>query len=832
LSVLPRSPLPRSPLPRSPLPGSPLPGSPLPGSPLSGSPLSGSPVSPRSSELGPASTLSLVSAASTASLQAQDQEMKLYDLLEQLVNDYELKIGSKETHGKPGQKHPLISCFERNVGVEILFRVVERLKRGSRFAVPSCDQKPKMRFTDNRAITANAKNRLLSLGLPAIFQLNKLAKDDSSNLSQKALINKQRINEDPLLKKWFLDMKEVIDSLSFDRLKMIAGNDTEMLNAINDLEEDFNNYTKPYFKAMTDIELEPSKEKQAIMKIQTGALEKFFQFYHSLKQIDKIIDANGAGDELKSLNSAILESFKNFINELDRVSIDDSELDLKERVDLSVGSDSSPISVYTPHPCGFMVDVEKEMPLNPISDREGSINFLAELQNFLYTRNILSKDKNIVSWHGGDLDRTDRDAVALYAVRLYLAVDIALKESSDEKLKNKLLNLALELMKITEVLSLEYKDALESLGSLNAPLTSKYNQHLGNLAETKQCIKSQLGQLQGHFGTSSSEQSLGDISTSFPVESRSSYDSLIDRWENEFNKVIVSNPDLGNKLRQTLSQGRLPAAELLGVIKAIFPEINWDSRREVQEFYEKLNDSDCRDMMAKKINDYLAKKDPKILKDKHMIRAIKIFKNLFEHDALLDVILADFSQATECMAALCLTKILGNDKVKFRLLFEDVSDVKNAIKILNEMKEFLHFESLTQLSELLPPMFAQSDMALRGGIAAQKYTDMTARQLSDLGVLDIQMGRGSTPERGDTKTKGGFEPALVTLQPGRAIREVHSMLNPNESSVVYRKRILGEYLTMMENSSTDQITSSGVEDQIAMYLHGVSIVDKKGFTVG
>lgn len=296
--------------------------------------------------------------------------------------------------------------------------------------------------------------------------------------------------------------------------------------------------------------------------------------------------------------------------------------------------------------------------------------------------------------------------------------------------------------------------------------------------------------------------------------------------------MIVSNPDLGNKLRQTLSQGRVPAAELLDVIKAIFPEINWDSRREVQVFYEKLNDSEYRDTMAKKINDYLARKDPSILEDKHMIRAIKIFKNLFEYEDLLDVILADFSQATECMAALCLTKILGNDKVKFRLLFEDVSDVKNANKILNEMKEFLHFESLTQLSELLPPMFAQSDMALRGGIAGQKYTDMIARQLSDLGVLGIQMGRGSTPERGDTKTKGGFEPALVTLQPGRAIWEVHSMLNPDESSVEYRKRILGEYLKMMENSSTGQITSSGVEDLIAMYLHGVSIVDEKGFTVG
>ena len=109
---------------------------------------------------------------------------------------------------------------------------------------------------------------------------------------------------------------------------------------------------------------------------------------------------------------------------------------------------------------------------------------------------------------------------------------------------------------------------------------------------------------------------------------------------------------------------------------------------------------------------------------------------------------------------------------------------------------------------------------------------MIARQLSDLGVLGIQMGRGSTPERGDTKTKGGFEPALVTLQPGRAIRQVHSMLKSDESSVEYRKRILGEYLKMMENSSTGQITSSGVEDLIAMYLHGVSIVDEKGFTVG
>ena len=202
--------------------------------------------------------------------------------------------------------------MQKNPRAWILFDAIQNFKRGSRFSKPGPGEVPKMDFTD-RAITANAKSRAVGLGLLAVFQLIKLAQNHEKNPLQKDLINKDKIDKNNILQDWFKHMQEALESLCFDRLKMIANDDTEMLNAIGDLEEDFNNIAKPYFKEMRGIELKPTEKKKAIMRIQTDAIAKYFEIEGSLQ-------GDLSEDELKGLNSKILETFQDFINKLDEVS--------------------------------------------------------------------------------------------------------------------------------------------------------------------------------------------------------------------------------------------------------------------------------------------------------------------------------------------------------------------------------------------------------------------------------------------------------------------------------------------------------------------------------
>ena len=763
---------------------------------------------------------------------------QLLKFFEGLAEGYE-----KDIWGEEHEKHPFIKAMQKNQRAEKLFGDIQKLKRGSRFSKPKPDQVPIMDFTD-RAITANTKSRAVAIVIHAVFQLIKLAKDHENNPSQKLLINKDKIDKNNILKDWFKHMQEALESLSFDRLKMIAKDDTEMLKAIEDLEKDFNDIAKPYFKEMTGIDLEPTEKKKAIMKIQTEAIEKYLK-------IDGSLQGDLSKDELERLNSEILETFQDFINKLDAVP------DLDPKLNLGIGSDSGSLTkkVFTGHPCGGLTyDGEKNFALpDPINGTGDEITFPKEFRDFLLNvaslrnRKIVSSEENIVCWHGGDLDRTKRDAVALYALRLHLAIE----QCTSDELKQKLLDLAQELKKVIDVLSSEYQDALNSLGDISSPLISTYKQHIKNLEETNKGID-ELGQLQSDVRSSSSNpfgqlqsdirfspsnHSLGGI-TSSSYEGSITYDRLINSWAEKFNEVIDSDEELKNKLKTTSSQGRVPAQQLLKAVETVFDDINWNSTNEVKGFYEKLNDPDNPDYraeMAKKIENYISNKDPKKLEDYDMIRAIEIFQGLYAKGYLLDVILADFSNVNECMAALCLIKCLTKKDVEempVRLLFENIKDVARSIEILNTLKDILGYDTLAKLSVKVRGMFANSDTLLRGGIAASPHTLLVIQNLTELGFKDIEVGKGSTPERGwwisqDNSLAPSYK--YETWQPGRVYKLLR---NPDESDLKYLLGLFNKYNKEVLKKPIDEITLEHVKDQNLRLLNAVLFADTNGITAG
>ena len=760
---------------------------------------------------------------------------------EKFVNLYEDSIGSTAKRAKnPDREHEIMGIFKLD-GIRNLLGDIQKLRRGSRFK-----RRPLVTdFTQERAITANAKSKGLSLAVHTVFNLIHLSQNHTVDQLQREIINFATVQSHPLLKKFFHDVKLGMDSFSIDRLRMFAEKNEEMLNIIDRLESQFED-AKLYYHEMTGEELIPSPQKAALMGIQTESLKEYFDL-----RSEWIAKQDGSIQELKELNDKILASINILIDKLEKnedlqgvspVVFDDSKTSVQ------------PKKVFTNHPDGILKDLKNELPFDPVNGATQSINFLDELRNGIYAlQNLLEPGEECAIWHGSDLDRTFRDIVATLVVRLHLAVEFSV-DTDNQPLLDKLKELVPPLSKTISILTANYEKGMGQLALINSSESEKlivgYRQHLDNLGELNQCLCSfldqpKVGQLVKLRDEGSSQNDLlaqldGDLSgvSSNPQED---YNSLLAVWMDDFENVLKPYPSIKDKLVAIKSQGRVPASQLLDVMNRAFPDIFRadDTKKALQDFYNKLNDPDnllFRTQMRAKLNTYL--ENPNTLEDTHMVDAFKVFKLLNDKNYFQDVILADFESEKECMAALILNKILDVKDMRIRLLFENLHDVKNAQDILEKLKDSLGFVDFKQLSEHITIMFANSDTSLRAGMIGLLHTAIVAKQLKRLG-FNIEFGQGSAPERGLSDWPMVDKPDLITVQPGNATKLVLRKKLSGENLIAFQIRMLKTNRdTIMKNLLDDlekplqKTLVLDVHNNLLRLLNGILTLDEAGPTVG
>ncbi len=748
-----------------------------------------------------------VSDQATTSDITDDQLANLKKYLEEsgLVESYEAFIGSALQRGGSGTKHKLMKLFEL-ISVKILLWDIQNLQRGSRFKVPPYLEH---NVTKLRAITANAEVRAISLAMYSIFQLIQLAKNDEVDAKQREIINPKTVQSNPLLLKFFQDMKLVLDAFSIDRLRMFAGNDQNMLDIIDELEPDFN-FGKDYYQRMFEVELKPSPAKEALMSIQTTFLEKYLALNEKLNSYKGSLDL----DAFTTLNAELLSNMAALISTLER---NEHLKSLRWFLNDDASIHQSKL-VFTAHPDGILKSLEDPMPLDPIYGSPQSITFLDELRNGVYAlKTLLKSGEKCVLWHGSDLDRTNRDAVAAVVVRLHLALEFS---KNDETLLSKLQDLVAPLKQIITILTDKYQKGISQLAQVAAvsseSIKGGYQQHVRNLGELVQCLDhistEQTASLGSFCAKDHSQTSLGQVGGVINQGlkevsgDQADYNVMLENWINDFEAVIKEDSAVKNQLNNIQSQGRVPARQLEGVMKHAFPDIfgTEGTQNRLQEFYRELDNPDFKTTMRTQLNEYL--NNPKTLEDTHMIDALKVFNLLNQKGYFEDLILADFESEEQCMVALILNKILDVEGMRIRLLFENFHDVKNAQNILGNLRDRLGFADFSELSKDISVMFANSDTSLRAGNIGLLHTSIVAVQLKRLG-FNVEVGRGSAPERGDgvpdISSQPDSIPDLITLQPGKAARLVLNQLSEEDPMQFQIKMLRKVKDEIMETPSSE-----------------------------